>query len=137
MALATILNDNVRTGDYILTEANGTRSRDNIKIASGSGVVNPGRVLGKIAASGKYKPHDPAANDGSQVAAAINYTRVDATDGDVVTPAHVRDCEVKGGCLSYHAATDTDAEKAAVHAALAANGIVVRESGETPAPSGA
>lgn len=126
MALATITNDNVQTGDYVLSEASGTRSRDNIKIASGSGIVKPGRVLGKVTATGKFKPHDPAAADGSEVAAAINYARVDATDADVVTPGHVRDCEVKAGCLSYHAATDTDPEKAAVHAALAANGIVVR-----------
>ena len=126
MALQTITNDNIQTGDYVLSEAAGTRSRDNIKIASGSGIVKPGRVLGKISASGKFKPHDPAADDGSEVAAAINYSQVDATAADVVTPAHMRDCEVKAGCLSYAAATDTAPEKAVVHAALAANGIIVR-----------
>jgi hypothetical protein len=126
MALQTITDDNIHTGDYVLSEAAGTRSRDNIKIASGSGIVKPGRVLGKVTASGKFKPHDPAATDGSEVAAAVNYAQVDATATDVVTPAHTRDCEVKAGCLGYAPATDTAPEKDAVHAALAANGIVVR-----------
>lgn len=126
MPMQTLTDDNIQTGDYVLSEAAGMRSRDNIKIASGAGVVKPGRVLGKIAASGKFVPHDPAAADGSQVAVAVNYAQVDASAADVVTPAHTRDCEVKARCLGYAAATDTDAERAAVHAALAANGIIVR-----------
>ena len=126
MAMQTLTDDNIQTGDYVLSEAAGTRSRDNVKIASGSGVVKPGRVLGKVAATGKFKPHDPAAADGSEVPAGINYAEVDATAADVVTPAHVRDCEVKAGCLGYAAATDTAPEKAAVHAALAQLGIIVR-----------
>lgn len=39
-----------------ITEAPGYISRDNVVIASGSGVVAPNTVLGKITASGKYKP---------------------------------------------------------------------------------
>lgn len=114
------------TAAYILTEANGLRSRDAAKMASGAGKVEPGAVLGKITASGKFVPHAPAANDGSQTAVAINYAAVDATAADAACVITARDSEVKKDELILNAATDTDAEKAAVYASLAANGIIVR-----------
>ncbi|WP_024275970.1 head decoration protein [Hyphomicrobium sp. 802] len=122
----TTLTEGRHTAEYLLSEAEGHRSRDNIKIASGAGVVDPGTVLGKITASGKYVPHAPTATDGSQTAVAINYARVDATTADVVAAAHTRDCEVRADALVLNVATDTDAEKAAVFASLASVGIVVR-----------
>jgi len=115
-----------RTGEYILSEAAGNRSRDQAKVVSGAGVVEACTILGKITASGKYAPHDPAAVDGSQTAVAVLYATVDATAADALCVIHSRDCEVKVGELIYNAATDTDPEKDAVHASLAANGIIVR-----------
>jgi hypothetical protein len=122
----TTLTEGRHTAEYLLSEAHGHRSRDNIKIASGSGVVKVGAVLGQVTASGKFKPHDPAAEDGSQNAVAVNYAQIDATAADVVAVAHVRDCEVRASELVLNAATDTDAEKAAVYASLASVGIIVR-----------
>lgn len=122
----TTLTEGRHTAEYILSEAEGHRSRDNIKIASGSGIVKSGAVLGKITASGKFVPHAPAANDGSQNAIAINYARVDATAADVVAAATTRDSEVRAAALELNAATDTDPEKAAVYASLASVGIIVR-----------
>jgi hypothetical protein len=123
--MATLTEGRV-TAAYILTEANGMRSRDAAKIASGAGKVEPGTILGKVTASGKYVPHAPAANDGSQTAVAILYAAVDATDADALCVITARDSEVKGPELVYAAATDTQGEKDAVHASLAANGIIVR-----------
>jgi hypothetical protein len=114
------------TAAYILSEASGLRSRDSAKMAAGSGKVEPGAILGKVTASGKFVPHAPAAADGSQIAVAINYAAVDATAADVPCVITARDSEVKGPELIYAAATDTQAEKDAVHASLAANGIIVR-----------
>jgi hypothetical protein len=122
----TTLTEGRHTAEYILSEAEGHRSRDNIKIASGSGIVESGAVLGKITASGKFVPHAPAAADGSQTAIAINYARVDASAADVVAAATTRDSEVRAGALVLNAATDTDPEKAAVYASLASVGIIVR-----------
>jgi hypothetical protein len=122
----TTLVEGRHTAEYLLSEAEGHRSRDNIKIASGSNVVKVGAVLGKITASGKFVPHAPAATDGSETAVAVNYAQVDATSADVVAAAHVRDCEVRASELILNAATDTDAEKAAVYASLASVGIIVR-----------
>lgn len=123
--MATLTEGRV-TAAYILTEANGLRSRDQAKIASGAGKLEPGAVLGKVTASGKYKPHAPAANDGTETAVAILYSAVDATDADALCVITARDCEAKKDELVYHADTNTDGEKAAVHASLATVGIIVR-----------
>lgn len=123
--MATLTEGRV-TAAYILTEAAGMRSRDHAKIASGAGKLEPGTILGKITASGKFVAHAPAASDGSQTAVAILYSAVDATSADAAAVISARDCEVKGPELIYNAATDTAAEIAAVHASLAANGIIVR-----------
>lgn len=114
------------TAAFILTEANGLRSRDHAVVASGAGKVDSGAVLGKVTASGKFVPHAPAANDGSETAAAILYSAVDATDADAGAVIVARDAEVKKDELVLNAATDTDNEKAAVYAALASKGIIVR-----------
>ncbi len=120
------LTEGRHTAEFILTEASGLRSRDQIKVASGSGKLSPSQLLGKITASGKFAPHDPTASDGSEVAVAVLYSAVDASTADAEGVAVVRDCEVKGAELVYHADIDTEAEKLAVHASLAANGIIVR-----------
>ena len=121
-----LLTEGRVTAAYILTEANGLRSRDAAKVASGAGKLEPGAILGKVTASGKFKPHAPAASDGTETAVAILYSAVDATDADAAAVITARDSEVKKDELIYNAATDTDNEKAAVHASLAANGIIVR-----------
>lgn len=123
--MATLTEGRV-TAAYILSEASGLRSRDNAKIASGAGKVEPGTILGKVTASGKFVPHAPAASNGSEVAVAILYAAVDATAADAACVVSARDCEVKKDELIYAAATDTQPEKDAVHASLAANGIIVR-----------
>ena len=51
-------------------------------------------VLGKATASGKYKELDPAAVDGSEVAAGILYDAVDASAADAEGVAIVRLAEV-------------------------------------------
>lgn len=116
-----------RAGEFLLSEANGARSRDNIKFLAGSGKIKSGSVLGKVTASGKYKPYDPAATDGSQTAIALALNNIDVPeDADLVDVGITRDVEVKTVCLTFNVATDTDAEKAAVLASLASVGIIGR-----------
>lgn len=122
----TTLTEGRHTAEFLLSEANGNRSRDHAKIASGAGKLVPGQVLGKITASGKYVAHAPAASNGSETAVAILYAAVDATSADAPAVIVARDAEVKRVELTYNVATDTDAEFAAVHASLASVGIVVR-----------
>lgn len=122
----TILTEKARAGEAIASESAGTRSRDEITIASGSGVIEPNTVLGKITASGKYGPYDSAASNGLETAAAISVTGADATGSDQKISAVTRDAEVVSGALNWG-----DADAAAITAggeALAAAGIIARAS---------
>jgi hypothetical protein len=121
-----VLTEGPRPGEFIMSEANWHRSRDNITIVAGSGKVAPGTVLGKITASGKYAPSPATGSDGSQTGAAINIHAVDATSVDVKVAAFTRDAEVNGKCLAYEATVNDDTKKAAKATHLAAAGIIVR-----------
>ena len=63
------LTDSIRNGEFLLSEGNGSISRDEVTL--GAGAFVPGMVLGKRDTNGSYYPLDPAKEDGSQVAAAI------------------------------------------------------------------
>lgn len=123
----TILEKELRTGaaHYIVSEANGYRSRGTGVIASGSGALKAGTVLGKITASGKYTLLDPDGEDGSETAAAILWEGCDATDTDVTRTLTLRDTEVHADVLHWKAGT-TDVQKTAALAALAGAGIIAR-----------
>lgn len=113
-------------GHYLVSEAaNIYRSREQIVIASGSGVLKPGAVLGKVTATGKFKPLAPGASDGTQTAAAILWEGCDATAADVRRTANVRDCEVHADVLVFAPGVN-DTQKTAALAALAAAGIIGR-----------
>ena len=122
----TVLVETRHPGEFILSEANGQRSRETITIASGAGVIAAGTVLGKVTASGKYVASAVGASDGSEVPAAINIHGADASSADATVSAIVRDAEVNGKCLTYHADRDLAAEKTAANTALATLGVIVR-----------
>lgn len=112
--------------DVVKTEGPNRYSRDEVTIASGSGVVEVGAVLGKVTASGEYRPVNPAASDGSQTAAAVLLQRADATSADsrrsVILARHA---EVVAQALVYPAGMNA-AQKATALDQLADAGIVAR-----------
>lgn len=122
----TVLIEGRHPGEFLMTEANGQRSRENITIASGAGIIAPGTLLGKVAASGKFVASAVGATDGSQTAVAVALYGCDATSADAAIAAIVRDAEVNGHVLTYHAGRDQAAEKASAKADLAGVGIIVR-----------
>lgn len=111
-------------GGFIMTEANGKRSRDNVTLVSGQ-VVKAGQVLGKITSGGKYAAHDNNAGTGIEVAKAISINDADATGGDVEIAVIARDAEVNGNELVY-LVTSPPASSDAAAADLALVGIIVR-----------
>jgi len=118
------LNETNHAGGFILSEANRTRSRDNITIATGQGVLQAGTVLGRLTAGGAYVELDPDADTGAEVAAGILYARVDATNAAADAVALVRDCEV-----NRHELLWGDAEAGEITAAtaeLAELGVILR-----------
>ena len=124
--MPTVFTEGKRDTEGVLSEANGQRSRENIVIASGAGVVAPMTVLGKITASGKYIVSENTAVDGSEVAVAVNLYRVDATSADASVAAIIRDAEINDNYLTYGASRNLDAEKLAARVDLAAEGVIVR-----------
>ena len=113
------------TACYLVSEANGTRSRDVVTLAQGHNCL-PGTVLGKITASGKYAAHDPAAVDGTETAVAVLWGNADASAGDAPAVAVVRGPAIVNRHDLFFAGTPSEGEIAAAHTALLAAGILVR-----------
>ena len=112
------------TGEFLVSEAEGTRSRDQLTVTISGGVALPsGTVLGKITATGKYLKPTTGAADGSQTAAAVLLTDLGATtaNGDYQTVAITRDAEVISSLLN-----GGTGPLAGAAASLATVGIIVR-----------
>lgn len=114
----TTFTEPYRASEIILSESNGTLSREAIVVASGEGELSAGTVLGVITASGKYAAYDDGNADGSETAAAVLLEAIDATSSDITCSALVRFAEVKKDILQWDAAVDATA-KTAAYAALA------------------
>lgn len=100
----SILTQGPNTGEYLINEANGTLSREEITVTLGAGEsLASGRVLAKLTATSKYVPYDNAGTDGSEVAAAVLLTPLDGSvaGGDFKATAHVRLCEVIADRLGW------------------------------------
>lgn len=114
----SILTSNPRLAEFVLSEASGNRSRENIVVAQTGAEIKSGTVLGKVTATGKYKPYNNGASDGTEVAAGILYNYLPAATGDAKAVGFVRDCEVSRAAL-----TGLDAPG---EADLVAKGVIVR-----------
>ncbi|CAK0768890.1 Bacteriophage lambda head decoration protein D [Gammaproteobacteria bacterium] len=108
----TIYTEPQRPFEFVLTEGDGTISRDTVTIASGNGELPAGMVLGKITASGKYAPYDNTAATGIEVARSVLLEPVDATSSDVSGAVLIRLAEVKTSALQWDAANDAAAKTA-------------------------
>lgn len=117
------LTQGYQTGEYLLSEANGMRSREAVTVTVAGAVELPsGTVLGKITATGKYVKHDNAGtDDGRRTAVAVLYNPLPGTNGDYKATVHLRDCEVIGSVLNAGAGVDAEAKTE-----LAAVGVIVR-----------
>ena len=114
------------TAHYVVSEAaNIYRSREMGTIASGSGALKAGAVLGKVTASGKYAPYNPAGADGTETAAAILYEGCDATSADVRRTLTVRDTEVHADVLEWADGVN-DAQKTTALGSLESAGVIAR-----------
>ena len=111
-------------GEYLVSEANGSQSRETVTFAQGAAKVSACTVMGLVTATGKYVPLVPGAGDGSQNAAGISYGNVDVTTGDKPGVITARNTEVNASDLVW--GTATAAQIAAAKLQLAALGIICR-----------
>ena len=121
----TTQTETTHAGDFIISEANGNRSRDNATLISGQDLA-AGAVLGKITASGKFTAYDPDLADGGQTAVGVLYEAVDASAGDLPCVVIARDAEINRDQLAYLANNSPPVVEATAEAELAAVGIIVR-----------
>ncbi|MGN7613038.1 head decoration protein [Magnetococcales bacterium HHB-1] len=118
------LTENRHAGAFIASEGNGSISRETITVLSGQD-LEAGAVLGKVTVSGKYQEVDPAGTDGSEVATAILYDKVDASAADTTGVVIVRLAEVKATELIWPSGI-TDPEKSTAIGQLATQDIIAR-----------
>lgn len=135
-----IATDTHRLSNVLKWEEHPTKGvhREVVTVNEASAVTYKlGQVLGKVTATGKYKIVDPAATDGSEKAAGIyiatgklgeskDVAIAANTDTQVLILAR-GDAIVADGGLVYGAGVDSDAEKAAIKADLAALRIFVEK----------
>ena len=106
------------TGEFLLSEGNGSISREEITVSSAAGALVAGTVMGKITSGGEYVAYDADATDGSEVAAGILYDNVPDSAADQKAVIIARHAEVQASEL-----TGLDA---GARTALAALGIICR-----------
>ena len=120
----TTYTESGRALDFLLSEASGTRSRNNVTLAAGTGTLLAGTVLGALV-DGKYAAFDEDdSSDGPSIASAILCYDTDIT-AEVTATVIDRDAEVDGNLLVWASANDAG-DKVAGIAELESFGIRVR-----------
>ena len=105
-------------GEFLLSEGNGSISRDEVTVTQSGTALVSGTVMSRLTASGKWVPYDDVGTDGSEVASGILYTELGAATGDVKAVVITRHAEVNQAELTGFNAN--------ARADLAAVGIIVR-----------
>jgi len=124
----TVFTEAAHTAEFILSEANGHRSRESGTLASGENLA-AGTVL-QDNGSGKLIAFDAdTITDGSLVdeAVGILLAAVDATAGDTTVAYIARDAEVNLKLLTYPAETTAGGQEADTIASLKLLGIITRD----------
>lgn len=98
--MTTKLTQVPRVEEFLLSEANGYLSRDEVTVTLQASAMKSGTVMSKLTATGKWVPYDDVGTDGSEVASGVLYTAQPAGTGDVKAVMFVRDCEVVRAALT-------------------------------------
>lgn len=119
MAVYTEAN---RQTEFLLMEEDGTISRDIVLLAANTGPLKSGTVLGRVTATGEYKPYDDANTDGSETALGILLLDAEASALPQAVTIIARLAEVKRDSLIFV----TGADRLASLLDLASHHIIAR-----------
>lgn len=120
----TTLSEGRTAGDFLLFEEDNHFSRDVVTIAAGAD-LEPGTVLGRVTASGKFVAADEAASTGEEVAVAVLLTPAKAATTDVTDAIVIaRHARVRRLGLVFGASFDTTVKRDAAVAELKQLGIL-------------
>jgi len=116
-------------GDVIGSGAAGAAFADDIGFTITAGgtafVAGDGFDVEVVLAAGKYKPLDPAASDGSEIAAAVAYAAVKAASAEARGVISARLTAFKGAALKWPDGI-TSAQKSAAITRLGRRNLIVR-----------
>ena len=123
----TTLTEGRHAGEFLVSEANGDRSRATGTLLSGQD-LQAGTVLCSQGGKLRALPGDLDSNGGLEAGAVgVLWANVDASGGDVTGVVYIaRDAEVNGNELTYPPETTNGGEEALTNASLALLGIIVR-----------
>ncbi|CAK00809.1 head decoration protein [Bartonella tribocorum] len=122
--MSQVFYEDIRNGAY-LGPYDTDMSNEEVVFASGA-FIEAGTVMGKITASKKYTPLNPAASDGSQIPAGISFATVDATEADQRAVMTARLCTVKASELLWPDAITDEKKSAAIQSLEDHNNILLR-----------
>jgi hypothetical protein len=111
-------------GGFLVSEANGHQSRDQVTLGGGA-LVLAGTVLGAITASGVFAPLNTGASDGSQTAAGILFGTRDTTSANKQAVVVLRNAEINASELIWPAGA-TGPQIATATGQLKALGVILR-----------
>ncbi|MEK8080710.1 head decoration protein [Pseudomonas sp. XK-1] len=81
----TIKTEGVYTGEFLLSEANGSRSREEVVIAAGSGILKAGTLIALITAANALTPTANGSNIGNGTIGSVAVTSAAITGDYVLT----------------------------------------------------
>jgi hypothetical protein len=117
------------SGDVIGSGATGAAFADDIGFTITAGVTafvaGDGFDVAVTLSAGKFKPLNPAATDGSEIAVAVSYAAVEAAASDARGVVSARLTAFKGAALKWPAGI-TAAQKVAAIAHLGRRDLIVR-----------
>ncbi|OIQ68631.1 hypothetical protein GALL_497730 [mine drainage metagenome] len=123
----SVLTEPPSMGDVLKYEVNPNYTREVVTLLMGM-PYPVGSVLGKVAASGKYKLATDGGADGAETATAVLLYAVDATLADATGIVVARGpVLVSRAALAYDGSVDDAAKITAKIAQLAAVGIIARD----------
>lgn len=116
--MPTTKTEGVHAGEFLLSEAKGSRSREEVELAITEVDLPAGQILGMVTATSLYAPYDPLAEDGTETAVAVLFSPKPISEATQRATVVVRDAELIDTRLI---GLDDDAE-----ASLEAAGLIVR-----------
>ena len=122
----TTLSEGPHPGGFLNWEVLRDYTRDTVTLASGTGKLAPGTVLGRITSGGKFTVLTPGASNGSQNAAGILWGPADATDSDAPAVVLMRGPAIANRHEIILPEGITEGQTTTATAALAALGILLR-----------
>ena len=127
--MVTVLTEPRRRGGFLVSEAEGTRSREVGQFINAGSVdlaLPAGMVIGQLVADGSFVGYTNTGTLGAQTAVGVLWDNVTIPAGGTVDATYIaRDAEVNAAELQY-VAGDSAADITAALADLRALGIVAR-----------